>query len=227
MARRIDSGITNLDRLIDGGFIVPSTTLLVGEPGTGKTLFGLQFLFHGARKGEKGLYITGLSEPGTAIKDFISSFAFYDEKLIDGMISIYDYGRSLSSYLPEKALAEIADIIARSGAKRLVLDPLPPPYLFSAPIEYQRYLYRTLSKIKQLGIVAIFIGEHTIQVPTGMEGYMADGIIMFIVAPTKDYVLPTKEYNLFIQIRKMRGTSHVRTILPLNIEKEGLRVIID
>ena len=32
--------------------------LLVGLPGTGKTIFGLQYLYNGALKGENGLYIT-------------------------------------------------------------------------------------------------------------------------------------------------------------------------
>ncbi|MEW6070349.1 MAG: ATPase domain-containing protein [Candidatus Thermoplasmatota archaeon] len=228
--KRVITGVKGMDKLIEGGFVVPSTTLLLGEPGTGKTTFGLQFLFEGAKRGERGLYVTGLSEPERVVRSLISAFSFYDEELIKtGKIVLHDYGQSLSTFIPEKALAEIANIIGRIKPHRFVLDPLPPAYLFSAPIEYQRYLYRTLSKLKELDTVAIFIGEHTVRVPTGMEGYMVDGIIQlaFSSRPGKDLYFATAdtEYDLFLQIRKMRGTKHTRKILPLRITKEGLEIL--
>ena len=57
--RRIRTGIKGFDKLIQGGFPEASTILLTGSPGTGKTIFGLQFLYNGAaRFRDKGLYVT-------------------------------------------------------------------------------------------------------------------------------------------------------------------------
>ena len=51
---RRETGITGLDKLILGGFPIPSTVLIGGEPGTGKTTLSVQTLFNGAKKGEVG-----------------------------------------------------------------------------------------------------------------------------------------------------------------------------
>lgn len=60
-AERLGSGIPGLDDVMAGGFPARHLYLLEGEPGTGKTTMGLQFLLEGARQGESGLYVT-LSE---------------------------------------------------------------------------------------------------------------------------------------------------------------------
>jgi circadian clock protein KaiC len=55
---RITTGMKDLDILINGGFPTNTAILLSGGPGTGKTLFGLNFLAEGAAKGERSCYIS-------------------------------------------------------------------------------------------------------------------------------------------------------------------------
>ena len=52
---RVPTGIVELDALIEGGLRAGKTYLVVGEPGTGKSIFGLQFLVNGLMEKEKGL----------------------------------------------------------------------------------------------------------------------------------------------------------------------------
>jgi len=56
--RRINSGIKNLDPLIQGGLKDGSISLVTGGAGSGKTIFAVQFLMEGLKKGESCLYIT-------------------------------------------------------------------------------------------------------------------------------------------------------------------------
>ncbi len=58
---RASSGMAQLDDILDGGFVEHRLHLIEGEPGTGKTTLGLQFLQAGRQQGERTLYIT-LSE---------------------------------------------------------------------------------------------------------------------------------------------------------------------
>jgi len=60
---RMETGIPSLDEMMEGGFPFPSTILVAGAAGTGKTTFALQFLAQGAKQGEQGLFFTTLSEP--------------------------------------------------------------------------------------------------------------------------------------------------------------------
>ncbi|MCD6383245.1 MAG: circadian clock protein KaiC, partial [Thermoplasmata archaeon] len=78
---RLTSGIPGLDDMLEGGFPYPSTILLAGQTGTGKSTFSLQFLFEGARKGERGIFFTTLSEPTNWMLRFISRFKFFQKDL--------------------------------------------------------------------------------------------------------------------------------------------------
>jgi circadian clock protein KaiC len=57
----ISTGVQGLDNVLAGGFPFGHLYLIDGDPGTGKTTLGIQFLMEGVRKGEPVLYIT-LSE---------------------------------------------------------------------------------------------------------------------------------------------------------------------
>src|SRR5207245_9291894 len=56
-SNRVPTGIVSLDRIIEGGLCRGDTIIVAGQPGTGKTTLGLQFLYHGATKcGDDGVY---------------------------------------------------------------------------------------------------------------------------------------------------------------------------
>jgi circadian clock protein KaiC len=57
------TGIAGLDTMMNGGVQAHSTTMVLGSPGSGKTLFGLNFLAAGAKQGEAGFYFGFLETP--------------------------------------------------------------------------------------------------------------------------------------------------------------------
>lgn len=59
--KRISSGNTGLDTILNGGLPRRHVYLLEGAPGSGKTTLALEFLLAGVRQGERALYVT-LSE---------------------------------------------------------------------------------------------------------------------------------------------------------------------
>ncbi len=59
---RVATGVPGLDELVNGGYFVASTTLVVGISGVGKSVMALQYIAEGARRGERSLMIT-LDEP--------------------------------------------------------------------------------------------------------------------------------------------------------------------
>src|SRR5712691_10420665 len=60
---KLATGIAGLDSILDGGFSEGRVILVLGEPGTGKTILCSQYLYFGAtQKNEKGLFI-GMNEP--------------------------------------------------------------------------------------------------------------------------------------------------------------------
>src|SRR3989442_15416964 len=67
-SNRVPTGITSLDKIIEGGLCKGDTIIVAGQPGTGKTTLGLQFLYYGATKcGENGVYASVI-ESGDKLK---------------------------------------------------------------------------------------------------------------------------------------------------------------
>ena len=55
---KVATGIRGFDEITGGGLPESRTTLVMGGPGCGKTIFGLQTLVNGARQGhEAGLFV--------------------------------------------------------------------------------------------------------------------------------------------------------------------------
>ena len=71
-AGRVSTGIADLDNILGGGLTTNRAYLLEGTPGSGKTTIALQFLLDGARRGERGLYIT-LSETAAELREVARS----------------------------------------------------------------------------------------------------------------------------------------------------------
>src|SRR5438128_10245858 len=54
---RVPTGVPSLDKIIEGRLRRGDCIIVAGQPGTGKTTLGLQFLYHGAtRCGENSVY---------------------------------------------------------------------------------------------------------------------------------------------------------------------------
>lgn len=219
MTKRIQSGIIGLDDIIQGGFPESSVIYVAGEAGTGKTTFATQFLFHGAKKGEKGLYVTGISEPVSSIKRFMSGYSFYDEKFItDDIIKFWDLANVITPDFPERGLKNIDAIVRDAQPKRVVVDPLPASYLFNSVLDYRRFLYKLFGTLKNLNTTALAVGEKSSA--SGIETYMADSVIHLSLKPLENPL----HYRNLLQIKKMRGTNHTKELLALETTEDGLRI---
>ena len=132
---RVTTGVAGLDRVIEGGFPKGRSILVTGEPGTGKTIFALQFLVDGLRRGERGIYVAADEDP-IDILEQAASMGWDLEKYTETKeLAILNAGTYLSS-LPgaskdrhidvHKAIGDLAGFVNRLDAQRLVLDPAGP-----------------------------------------------------------------------------------------------------
>ena len=86
------SGVPGLDRILGGGFLPGSTIMLIGAPGTGKTILAQQMAFANGRAGGTSLFFTGYSESNQKLISHNRQFSFFDryEKLF-GVGIWYDF----------------------------------------------------------------------------------------------------------------------------------------
>jgi circadian clock protein KaiC len=190
---REPTGIPGVDRLIEGGFPKGRSILITGEPGTGKTIFALQFLMGGLTRGEKGIYVAADEGP-VDILEQAASLGWDLEKHIEKKeLAILNAGTYLSS-LPgtgkerhvdvHKAIGDLAGFANKLQAKRLVLDPAGPFVLIRDSTTRIQDQTRLLIKLLRTTMPTTNIltsyavprtGEQTLH---GVEEYLVAGAIV-------------------------------------------------
>ncbi|WP_319507293.1 ATPase domain-containing protein [uncultured Methanolobus sp.] len=121
---RIPSYITKLDDLLHGGYIKPSTILIAGSCGTGKTNMCMQSLFNAAKQGENCAYISMLSESEDKTLRALSSFSFYDEKLLNEKIKIFSISSDVVAKGDFAIFEYLNENILKHKISRVVIDTI-------------------------------------------------------------------------------------------------------
>ena len=221
---RVPTGIDSLDPLIEGGFPRGSLVLLAGNPGTGKTIFSMEFLYKGAEDyGENGIYVSFAENEDTIAHNISRLFGRDLRKREEGNgeVKILDF-----TTVTEKGLSTVLEMVleevTRLKAKRLVIDSFSAmAQAFKEPIEARIIIHNILGKlVRQLECTTILI----VEVPTGsekigisIEEFVADGVI----------VLRKDDYDgrlvREIEIPKLRGTKIERQKFLFTLN-EGFQV---
>ncbi len=118
---RVKTGIPGFDELVDGGFPEGFNVLITGAPGTGKSIFGLQYLCNGAQNGETGVYVS-LDTTKKELCSQAREFGWDLEALEkSGKVIVLE----IPLDLPEvNVFSLIEDAVGKIKAKRLVFDSL-------------------------------------------------------------------------------------------------------
>jgi circadian clock protein KaiC len=124
MDTRLSTGIEGLDDILHGGLGKGFLYLIEGSPGAGKTTLALQFLIAGAKKGEKGLYIS-LAESEGELRHVAASHGMNLENVEICKISppeiAGEEGRQYTVFQP--AEVELSDVLETILAKVRDLHP--------------------------------------------------------------------------------------------------------
>lgn len=217
---RLESGVSGMDNLIEGGFPFPSVILVAGPAGTGKTTFTQKFLFSGADKGEKGLYLTTLSEPPQWVLRYLSQFNYVDKKHIGTSVMFSDMSEVVRKGDSEQILDFIDEQIGKSMAKRVVIDPITVLSQFLGG-DYRNFLFDLVNRLKNWQAVSLLTGEvKPSETYPPDVAYSADGVILLT------YFEEDGARRKHIEVLKMRGTNHRTGKLSFSITRdEGIVVL--
>jgi len=219
---RLKSGIPGLDAFMGGGFLKRSVTLVSGSPGIGKTIFGLQFLIEGAKRRERGLYVSLEEGPeqllasaaalGLPLKTMI------DKKLIQVLYT------SRESIRAGQFLSVLADRLTAMSAKRVVLDAATQMLSGSMTVaEFRHVLYQLAVRFKTLDITSVFTLESPSLISTEQVTQLgispiADNLLMLRYTASDGQLAP------MLTIVKSRGSDHDRRTHSFTVEQGGLRI---
>jgi circadian clock protein KaiC len=226
--RKCLTGIKGFDAITDGGLPRDKTTLVFGSAGSGKTLWGLDFLIKGATEyNEPGIFMS-FEETEDELYDDVASLNLdlrgpvSRKQILLDCIRLERKDIQESDFTLEGILIRLEHGIASIGAKRVVLDSIES--LFSGlkdPGILRLEVKRLFRWLKDKRVTAIVIGEPGQDAYTrhGLEEYISDCIV-FLDNRVQEQIAVRR-----IRVIKYRGSSHGTNEYPFVIDKTGLSVI--
>ncbi|MGB9635388.1 MAG: RAD55 family ATPase [Candidatus Micrarchaeia archaeon] len=220
---RTPSGIEGLDELLGGGFEKKSIIVVVGGPGTGKTLMAAEFLYNGATKyGEPGVLLN-LEQTRENFKMHMLQMGMDIERLeMERKIIILSYSPNEIVEIIKGGGGLIKDAIDSIGAKRLAIDSLTALISFyERSFDARRELARLFASLRGWGITTLATVEshiHESHSKYPFVEFLSDGVVLL-----RTYYEGNVR-NYAIEILKVRGTEHSRTITPYQITNEGVYI---
>lgn len=222
-SEKIGTGISELDRRLDGGILSGRPYILVGGSGTGKSVFGMQFLQEGIKKGENVLYVT-FEEPKEEIIKNMSGFG-WDMSKVNFLEILPD--RDGNWRIPSGAFFErpgmfslstlitaLQDAVSSHKVKRLVVDSLTTfSSMYDDESKLRKDTLALLNNLSRLGITSFLIVER--EELSGMENYLARGTIRLI---------HRADGRRMLKVEKLRGQKVPGVWLPFVITNKGIRL---
>jgi KaiC/GvpD/RAD55 family RecA-like ATPase len=236
---RVPSGIPGLDEIMGGGFPKERVILIVGGPGTGKTILTAQFLVNGIKKyGENAVFVSMdenrehiAREMGQFKWDLEKlenekKFAFVDASPIRHLPGEVKLGK-LTVGKRDFSLISVVEGIRKAfesiNAKRVVVDSLAS-LTFNYPDPIQRRtgildLIEALSETKTTCLMTSELRSSGLERGVQLEEYLAHGVISL-----QTIQVGGKSFLRAIQVVKMRETPIDLQPRPYRITENGIEV---
>jgi circadian clock protein KaiC len=227
------SGIAGLDQILGGGLPRGRVTLVAGSAGTGKTLFGLNFLVAGARQyGEPGVLMT-FEESAAKVALNVRSLGFdLDELQRNGQLVLHAFQVDLAEIVPagdfnfEPIFAILADAIEQVGAKRVVLDAIEVIFgAFGNDRIVRSELIRLVRWLDDRGVTVVLTGERG--GPDGGDSLTRHGIEEYVTdcVMVLDHRVTAEISTRRLRVVKYRGSAHGTNEYPFLISAHGFTVL--
>jgi circadian clock protein KaiC len=155
-SKRLSTGISELDEMMGGGIPEGDSLLIAGSSGTGKSLLATQFIAAGLRAGEPGI-VAVFEERPDEYAGRASIFGLdLETPMKEGTLEVI-YLRPLDLSVDEM-MQELLDAVARTGAKRLVIDSLAGFEVALSPgfrADFRESLYRMIVALTGIGVTVL------------------------------------------------------------------------
>ncbi len=219
---RITTGNAQLDEILGGGFPSNSINILMGEPGSGKTILAEHLVFANARAGGRPIvYLTTLSEPLEKVVRYLQNFSFFDaEMLATGAVVYESIGADLEANGIDALVPKLEQIIKTRSPQIVVIDSFKAIHDVSSSLPAMRkMLYRLSGLLTAYDTTAFLLGEYSEdQVSVFPEFAVADGMIE--LARKK---LGTRDER-YLRVLKLRGSNYQEGLHAFRITPSGLDV---
>ena len=230
---KAQTGIIGLDQITRGGLPRGRTTLLVGGPGSGKTILALQFLVRGARDGDEPGIFVAFEEASKRIVANAEGFGWQLAELRRKKLFFLD-AQPLPDLIQSGSFdlgGLLAALEVKTGemkARRIVFDALDVVLeLLPEPVQKRREMYRLHEWLLARGLTGVVTlragGDEANAIGNQRFGFMQFMVDCAVIL-NHSVVHGISQRNLRVQ--KYRGSGFDEDEAPFVIGKSGLEVAV-
>jgi circadian clock protein KaiC len=216
---RVSTGNRAVDRILAGGFPARSINIIMGEPGTGKTILAGQLAF--ASGGDRpALYLTTVSEPLAKVITYLQEYTFADHSTIGTHVVYESLAEALAE--PDGLEAHVAELIKQHRPSIIVIDSFKAMAdLVPERDQWRRLLHGLAGLLTAYDATTFWIGEYTADMMSDLPEFaVADGILELTRAQsgTRD--------DRYLRVVKLRGSSFLDGYHYFRLTAGGLDVFV-
>lgn len=221
MIDRLPSGDRRLDDILGGGLLKNAINLVVGIPGSGKTILSQQFAFRNATPEHPALYLSTLSEPLDKILRYGQSLSFFDQSAIrDGRIVYEDMGQALREHGLDEVLGAVDRYLKELKPGIVVFDSFVSFHAMSRDsTEFGHFLYSLMRRLTASATTSIWNAPYSReQAQAEPEFAVADAIVALDMKRVAE-----REVRV-LQVLKLRGSAYRSGEHAYRISDAGITV---
>ena len=217
---RLSTGSVRLDEVLGGGLVLNAITLVVGAPGTGKTILAEQCLFANASPERPGLYLSTVSEPFDKLLRFGQSQSFFDASQVGRSVFYDDLGDAVHHDGLPAVLERLDALIKQHRPGILVIDSFKALRTFATDeADFRRFLHDLAGRLSAVAVSTLWVGEYEPGEATDAPEFaVADAVIG---VETKRVAERSIRY---LSVRKLRGSDFSSGDHVYRITSDGLVV---
>jgi circadian clock protein KaiC len=217
---RVASGSQRLDAILGGGFPAHGINLVVGPPGSGKTVLAQQYVFHNATPERPAIYLTTVSEPLEKVLRYGQTLAFFDASTVGRAVHYEDVGGLLGAQGLTAVLERVDALLRERRPAMIVIDSFKAlnPYATDQG-GFRRFLHSLAGRLSAFPVTSLWLGEYdSTELSTAPEFAVADAIVRL----SSDRV-GQRELRV-LEVLKLRGSGFLSGRHAYRLSEAGLDV---
>lgn len=219
MSGRILSGHPRLDAVLGGGLPANAINMLIGLPGTGKTILAQQYLFANATPERPALYLATVSEPFDKILHYGQALRFFDSKAVGHSVFYEDLGTVLNERGLAGVVEQVGALIKQRRPGMIVIDSFKALSAYAAGAEFRRFLHDLAGHLSVFPASSFWVGEYSEdEIAAAPEFAVADAIIGLSTTRVAE------RESRFLRVLKLRGSDFAPGNHAYRVTEHGINV---
>jgi circadian clock protein KaiC len=178
MSQRLLSGHPRLDAVLGGGLPANAINMLIGLPGTGKTILAQQYVFANATIERPALYLATVSEPFDKILRYGQTLGFFDPEAVGRSVFYEDLGNVLNERGLAGVIEQVSALIKERRPAMMVIDSFKALSAYAEAADFRRFLHDFAGHLSAFPASSFWIGEYgEDEIAVAPEFAVADAII--------------------------------------------------